>query len=91
MGRGGDRQGHGGTRVRCGDRKRSCHLWLEEISCPEWERHSFRKLTSSGTFVISELNTRHLLGGNLWSERARNMETQALASQTVGMKTGSSS
>lgn len=37
------------------------------------------KLTSSVTFVISELNTRHLLGGNLWSERARNMETQALA------------
>ena len=78
-GQGGDRQGHGGTRVRCGDRKKLPSL-AGGNKLPRMGKDTLLgKLTSSGTFVISELNTRHLLGGNLWSERARNMETQALA------------
>ena len=78
-GQGGDRQAHGGTRVRCGDRKKLPSL-AGRSKLPRMGKDTLLgKLTSSVTLVISELNARHLLGENVWKERARDVETQALA------------
>lgn len=78
-GQGGDRQSHGGTRVRCGDRKKLPSL-AGGNKLPRMGKDTILgKFNSSVTFIISELNTRHLLGENLQKERARDVETQALA------------
>ena len=78
-GQGGDRQSHGGTRVRYRDRKTLSSL-AGGNKLPRRGKDTISgQFNSSVTFITSELNTRHLLGENLRKERARDVETQALA------------